>query len=331
MSKKKRRVSNKRNLGLGRNADHAVKKALRESYGGDAHYSSRFTHYSRFLAFIDWLLDLDPPVKDLRKITLEHALGFGAQLAEFVNSAQMEVSYAQNLLSTINVVMRAVRLDQAIFVEPSKIVGKRSYIRDTLPEATWEKVELAVELAEQKGHFRGAAFILMGRAYGMRSRESALADLHRLKLEMDLKGAVLVLDGTKGGYKSEDRLIQIESHQRRALEYALSVISETGTCLVDTNASYEEFRNRCIQPIRPILKSVGIRCPHDLRAERFIDVYEKESGQLAPVKQTGPFDREADLRGRKAVSRESGHQRPTVPSSYIGKRHRTNRGKKETD
>ena len=332
MSKKKRfnRRSNKRNFGLGRNVKFAVKTALAESYGANDHYPTRFIHHSRFLAFTDWLSNLDPPVKDLRKIKQEHALEYGEMLAELVNSGEMAVSYAQNLLSSINVVMRTVRLDQAIFVGPSKIVGKRSNIREHLPDATWEKVESAAELAERQGNIRGAAFLLMARAFGMRAKEAALADLYRLRSEVDQEGAVLVLEGTKGGFKSEDRLIQIELQQRRALEFALSAISESGTCLVDTNASYKEFLDRCIQPIRKILKSVGIRCPHDLRAENFIDEYERVSGQLAPVKKAGAFDRAADLRGRDAVGRRGGHKRTSVASSYVGKRHRKDRDEEVT-
>jgi len=332
MSKNKRikRSPNKRNLGLGRNAKYAAKNALAQAYGGDAHYSTRFTHHSRFLSFLDWLSNIDPPITDLRSITLEHAMKYGEGLATAVQCDEMEVSYAQNLLSTVNVVMRAVRLDREISLSPSQVVGKRSYIRETLPDASWDKIYQAVELAEQQGNIRGAAFILMTRAFGMRAREAALADLSRLKKELDLNGSVHVLEGTKGGFKSEDRIIQIEAEQRRALEYAINAVSESGTCLIDTNDSYKEFLNRCINPVRPLLKAVGIRCPHDLRAEMFIEVYERESGQQAPLKQCGAFDRDADLLGRKAVGRHGGHKRPTVSTSYIGKRHRTNREGEET-
>jgi integrase len=327
MSKNTRikRSPKKRNLGLGRNAKYAVKNALALMYGGDGHYSTRFTHHSRFLSFLDWLSNIDPPLTDLRSITLEHAMKYGEGLATAVQNDEMEVSFAQNLLSTVNVVMRAVRRDRKISLSPSQIVGARSYIRETLPEATWDKINQAVELAEQQGNIRGAAFILMTRAFGMRAREAALADLNRLKKELDLNGAVLVLEGTKGGFKSEDRIIQVESDQRRALEYAINAVSESGTCLIDTNDSYKEFLNRCINPVRHFLKAVGIRCPHDLRAEMFIEAYEQESGQQAPLKQCGPFDRDADLRGRKAVGKQGGHKRPTISSSYVGKRHRTDR------
>jgi hypothetical protein len=331
MSKKNgiKRTPNKKNLGLGRSAEYAAKVALRQMFGRDDHYCTKFVHHSRFLHFIGWLSKLDPVVKDLRQVTLSHAQAYGKELAKSVKDDEMAVSYGQNLISTLNVVMHAVRLDEEIWLSPSKIVGTRSYIRTALPDATWEKTNLAVRLAENQGNHRGAAFILLERAFGMRAQEAALANLHRLKAELDLNGAVFVLDGTKGGFKSTDRKIKIESDQRHALEYALNVISKSGVCLVDTNTSYREFLHRCINPVRPLLKEAGIRCPRDLRAERFIDVYEQESGQLAPMKQKGPFDREADNKGRQKVSHEGGHKRLRISSSYVGKRHRTNLDKSE--
>lgn len=105
----------------------------------------------------------------------------------------MEVSYAQNLISTLNTVMRAVRRDQTIWLSPADAVGKRSYIRTTLPLATWDKVLDAVRLAEAMGNYRGAALVLLWRAFGMRFREAALADLHRMKAEADIYNAVRIL------------------------------------------------------------------------------------------------------------------------------------------
>ncbi len=329
MKKQKRfkRNSSKRNFGLGHQPGYAVKVALAQGYGGnDYHHNTRFTHHSRFEHCLDWLSELDSPIRDLRKITLAHAVAYSEALANSVASGEMEVSYAQNLISTVNVAMRAVRRDQAIWLSPADAVGKRSYIRTILPMATWDKVIEAVQLAEAKGNYRGAALVLLWRAFGMRFREAALADLHRMKAEADIYNAVWILEGTKGGFKSEDRRIPVESVQWQALDYALHNISSSGTCLIDTNNSLIEFLNRHANPMRPILKHVGIQCPKDLRAENFIEVYERTSGQLAPLKQVGAYDREADSVGREAVGHQGGHKRPTISSSYVGKKHRTNRG-----
>jgi len=117
--------------------------------------------------------------------------------------------------------------------------------------------------------------------------------------------------------------------QWQALDYAIHTISDTGTCLIDTNSSLKEFITRHADPIRKVLKEVGIKSPKELRAENFIELYERESGQAAPLKHSGPFDRRADLRGREVVGKSGGHKRSTISSSYIGKRPRSDRPSEE--
>lgn len=330
--RKLKRNHQKRNFGLGHQPGYAAKMALAEAYGGDSHFYTRFTHHARFQNWLAWLSELDPPIRDLRKITRDHAIAYAEYLAKAVTTGTVEVAYAQNLISTVNTVMLAVRLDREIWLSPSDAVGKRSYVRTVLPTASWDKAIEAVRLSEQNGNYRGAALILLWRAFGMRFREGALADLHRMKAEADRYQAVWIREGTKGGFVSEDRWIPIESVQWQALDYALHTISETGTCLIDTNNSLKEFLNRHATPVRNVLKQVGIKCPKDLRAENFIEVYERESGQSAPLKQEGAFDRSDDLRARQAVGHRGGHKRPTISSSYVGKRHRSDRvGERKSD
>ncbi|MDR9424338.1 MAG: integrase domain-containing protein [Marinobacter sp.] len=320
----------KRNFGLGAKAPFAAKTALRHMYGHNDHYQTRAAHHQRFRHFLDWLSKLDTPIKDLRKVTLEMVEQYAGDVAKSVKHNQMTVAYAQNLLSTINIVMLAARRDRAIWLSPSNAVGARSYIRTIIPDATDEKIEMAVRLAEESGNHRGAALIIMSRAFGLRLREASLADLFRLQQEAEAFGEVQILDGTKGGRKSSNRTVAMGSRQYDALKYAMNTISEKADCLVDTNASYKEFISQCINPMSKSLKQAGIRCPHDLRAERLIERYEEESGQAAPVKQDGsPFDRDADLKGRKAVQKESGHGRISVAPSYVGKRHRKSTNKQQ--
>jgi hypothetical protein len=291
---------------------------------------TRAAHHQRFLHFLDWLSKLDTPIKDLRKITLKVVEQYAGDLATSVNHNEMTVAYAQNLLSTVNIVMLAARRDRAIWLSPSNAVGARSYIRSVIPDATDEKIETAVQLAEESGNHRGAALIQMSRAFGLRIREASLANLFRLQHEAEAFGEVRILDGTKGGRKSDDRTVAMGPRQYEALHYAMSTISEEAECLMDTNTSYKEFISQCVNPTRKALKQAGIRCSHDLRAERLIERYEEESGQAAPVKrEEGPFDRDADLRGRKAVQTESGHGRISVAPSYVGKRHRKSTNKQE--
>ncbi|MCR9188520.1 MAG: hypothetical protein NXH96_06965 [Alteromonadaceae bacterium] len=330
-SRQLKRNRKQRNFGLGHQPAYAAKVALAQAYGGDSHYYTRYTHHARFKLVLVWLSKLDPPIRDLRDITSAHAVAYAEHLAAAVATGGMEVAYAQNLISTVNTVMRAIRLDKEIWLSPSDAVGKRSYIRTVLPMASWDKVIEAVRLAEKAGNYRGAALILLWRAFGMRLREAALADLHRMRSEAEMYRAVWIWEGTKGGFVSEDRWIPVESVQWQALDYAIHTISDTGTCLIDTNSSLKEFLARHAPPIRKVLKQVGIKSPKELRAENFIELYERESGQAAPLKQSGPFDRGADLRGREVVGKSGGHKRPTVSSAYIGKRHRSDRPGEEAE
>jgi len=90
--------------------------------------------------------------------------------------------------------------------------------------------------------------------------------------------------------------------QWRAIGFALNLISESESYLVDDCGSYRNVVSQRVAPLRKILKISGVRCMHDLRAERLIDVYEWKIGQQAPIKKSGPFGRDADLVGRIASS-----------------------------
>jgi len=319
----------RRNFGLGKKPDFAAKTALRKMYGANGHYQTQFIHNQRFSHFVEWLSNLDKPVRDLRLVTLGTIEIYAIDLSDSVARNTMKVAYAQNLVSTVNVTMLAVRRDRTIWLSPSQSVGARSYIRTIVPDATDEKIKIAVQLAEQDGNYRGAALILMARAFGMRIREASLANLNRLQKEAEEFGQVRVLEGTKGGRKSDDRTVIMRRRQRDALHYAVSTVSGNTKCLVDTNSSYREFINRCIFPVRKSLKQAGIRCPQDLRAEKAIERYEEKSGQFAPVKGIGPFDRDADIRGKEAAAKELGHGRISSTPAYVGKHHQESTGYQE--
>lgn len=317
-----KRSQKKRNFGLGAKPGFAAKIALADMFGSHDHYSTRHTHGQRFKHFLVWLSELDKPVKDLRLITQAHLDAYAHYLAERVELGTTSVAYAQNLISTVNTVMLAARRDRHIFLAPSEFVGARSYIRTDVPNTTADNIRLAVSLAELDNNSRGAAMILLARAFGMRLREAALANLKRLQSESVEFGRVWILDGTKGGRRSRERFVVVGTSQQEALDYALATIPNQHDCLVDAYGSYRRFINQVINPMRTSLKGAGIRCFKDLRAERMIEIYEGHCGHPAPLKQTGAFNRDADLEGRREVSREAGHGRIGVAASYIGKRAR---------
>lgn len=324
ITKSFKRSQDKRNFGLGAKPGYAAKIALSDMFGNHDHYNTRHTHGQRFKHFLVWLSELDEPIKDLRLITQAHLEAYAQYLAERVELGTVSVAYAQNLISTANTVMLAARRDRQIYLPPSEFVGARSYIRTDLPNTNSDNIELAVRLAELDNNPRGAAMILLARAFGMRLREAALADLNRFQSESAQFRRVWILDGTKGGRKSKSRFVVVGPKQQEALDYALATIPNQQNCLVDAYGSYRRFINQVINPMRLSLKSAGIRCFKDLRTERMIEIYEEHCGQAVPLKQTGGFNRDSDLKGRWEVSREAGHGRIGVAASYIGKRARKN-------
>jgi hypothetical protein len=58
---------------------------------------------------------------------------YGSGLADKVTTKTMSVSYAQNLLSSVNVVLESMRGDRRIRVAPVALVGKRSHVREQAP------------------------------------------------------------------------------------------------------------------------------------------------------------------------------------------------------
>jgi hypothetical protein len=245
-------------------------------------------------------------------------LAYAEYLRKSVTDDDYSVDYAQNLLSTVNVVMRCLRHDKRLYVSPSKMVGKRSHIRKTEAEGQrFEDVEQAANDLVQAKNPRAAAMLLLGRALGLRAREASLADLERLHSEGLKYGKCRILEGTKGGRRSNDRLIPMGPHQWQALEFAIQHSPKGSTNLLHKNETYQTFKHRVIDPGRLIILAHSLISYREMRAAFAIETYEQESGQLAPIKKT-PIDKEAHLRGMQKTSKLLGHNRPYISRSYVG-------------
>ena len=307
----------KRNFGYGRRLPYAALSALHDYFGHSSQYQTQHTHHARFKTFANWLFE-QHGIRDARLITQRHIQGYGDYLLSMVTNGFYTVSYAQNLLSTLNVVMRCMRHDRRLYTPPSKIVGRRSYIRKTVPECEWVTVLSAVQQLEKvNNNSRAGAVLLLGRAFGMRVREAALANLIRLEEEATKFGTVTILDGTKGGRKCLDREIPVGDFQLLALRYALEVSPEGSRNLLQTGETYKNFLDRVIDPGRKALKNNRLIDYREMRAGFALDIYEVSSEQPAPIKQK-PIDQEAHKRAEALVSRLLGHGRPHISRSYIG-------------
>ena len=88
--------------------DQGVTGALADRYG-DGHYGTQAAHGEHWRQFCDYARDQG--VRDVRQVTEELVTVYGQVLQEQVAVKVMAVSYAQNLLSSVNVVLEAMRGD----------------------------------------------------------------------------------------------------------------------------------------------------------------------------------------------------------------------------
>lgn len=307
----------KRNFGYGRRLGYAALSALHDRYGRTDHYQTKHSHHARFANFVRWIRE-HYEVRDARKITQAHISAYAKHLHESVTDGTYSVHYAQNLLSTLNVVMRCFRHDEKMYVSPAQLVGRRSHVRKNVPKGErHEDVKLAAQALKQVQNSRAAAVLLLTRAFGMRVREASLANLERLYSEANQHGECRILEGTKGGRRCDDRRIPMGQPQWQALEFAIQHSPDGSTNLLHKNESYQTFKHGVIDPGRLTIKAHGLISYREMRAAFSIDSYEDESGHPAPIKKR-PINLEAHLRGLMITSKRLGHNRPYVSRGYVG-------------
>ncbi len=112
----------------------------------------------------------------------------------------MSAAYAQNLLSSVNVVLEAMRGDRQIRVAPAQLIGQRSRARTDPPAGLDQNVvrQCADQLREN-GHERIAALVEIARALGLRLKEASLLNARIALGQVKKHGAVNITAGTKGG------------------------------------------------------------------------------------------------------------------------------------
>ena len=99
-------VGGNRNYGYGKQLAWAGKNALADRYG-QGHFSTRATHEERWNQFAYYLKEQG--INDTRKITLTVLNRHNQFLKDLVSKGEISVAYAQNRLSTVNVVLETMR------------------------------------------------------------------------------------------------------------------------------------------------------------------------------------------------------------------------------
>lgn len=316
-----------RNFGYGRQMSYAGPQALKDLFGG-GHYGTVKAHSDRWLAFVRWCRSEDGPgFNDARQIDRQTLLDYAGHLREQVEQGELAIATAQNRLSSVNRTMAALRGDQYVKVpSPSKALGmQRTNVRRSVPQGQdREHVKRVVDVLCELQQSRAAAIAQLTRATGMRLREAILADLPRLKREVEQYDRINIQEGTKGGRSgaSAPRWIRVDDHIREALKYANQVSPDGSRNLLALNESYLDFLQGIIRPARDILHAHNLKGFHELRSAYACDRYEQITHHLAPTNggRCHKLDHGLDQEAQAQIRYELGHGRIDVVSAYIGGR-----------
>ncbi|TQV81039.1 integrase [Exilibacterium tricleocarpae] len=309
-------VGGNRNYGYGKQLAWAGKNALADRYG-HGHFATRATHEQRWCQFVRYLKGLN--IRDARQIDQSTVRQYDLWLKAQVNSGQVRVAYAQNLLSTVNVVLQAMRKDTVLLLSPT-VVGARCNVRSTVP-ASYDRTVLASPIAilDNKGEQRVALIAALARDVGLRFREASLLNCQQAVKQANRLGRINITQGTKGGRgKGVDRWVPVNADTLHTLKAAADLQGKASN-LVPANLTYAQWRDHANSQWRNIPKAVPIKGFHDMRAAYACERYQVITGFPAPViagERLAP--KASDTDARAIIAQELGHNRLDVVASYIG-------------
>lgn len=276
-------------------------------------YSSYGTIIDRMRVFANYIYENEPDIK-VFQINRNHLVEFGKTLTEF------EPSYSQNLISSMNSGMTAIRQGQWKSVSPTLECGitRRDNIRKTPPTGMdIEIFDTAINDLIEKELIRGAAIARTCLHLGLREKEASLLNYQSALQQAKDDGSVKVIYGTKGG-RPREVPITCPEIQISVLEYGAD-IQGGHFSIIPESKTWKQFRDSEIKKTRDVLKVNGIANLKDLRACYGCNRYKDIIGILAPVL-GGQAPKEEDLRARMIISLELGHNRTDILNSYIGRR-----------
>ena len=324
---------NDHNFGFGRQLSYAGRNALREMLPGQ--FCTVATHSQRWKQFCAWSKTQNIcEAHQVNNQTLKHYAVYLRARLEGQGEA-LSVATAQNLLSTCNVVLKALRGNEDIRIKPSEALqANREKVRTEPPELSREKLAQAQAELILKGQERIAAVLGLCRELGLRSREAALLDCHKALEQDKACGKIDIERGTKGGRGKStstspsrvERFVPVSDYARIALSQAAKLQGDRD-CLIPDCKKIEDFLALVRMHSGPVLKKYGLNNRHDLRAAYACEQYERMTGCSAPVFSSGiTVNRHIDFQARQAVVAQLGHYRSTVLSAYIGS-HQSQQGK----
>ena len=314
-----------RNFGFGKQIEWAGRKAL-EQYYGNGHYSTVNTHAQHWELFCRWIRETRD-ISDAREITQDVLEDYADMLSQRVKDETMDVAYAQNLISSVNITLEAMRGVMPIRIQsPSEWVGRRCTFREIPPTGyDWEQINAAAEHLEKVGLPRARLAVLLCRRFGLRLREAVLGNIADWIRQSREKGAIDVREGTKGGRGNEvERWVPCNTdgcHLLAEVEHVCKSLG-CGANMLLPDETYNSFVNNGeINLARTHLHKLGIKGYHDLRASWACERFQQLNGHPAPI-----FDPTTRCKHRKhwetenILTRELGHDRTEVVQAYIGAR-----------
>lgn len=301
------KVGGRRNFGYGKRMEYAGKQALRDRYG-NGHHGTTAGHAERWQRFVAWCRD-ECEIRDARLVDRNVVHSYGHSLASRVAADKLAVSYAQNLLSTVNVVLETMRGDRQVRVAPAALVGQRSQARTNPPTGLDQNVvHGCTNQLRQNGHERIAAVVEVARALGLRLREASLLDARAALNQAEKYKAINITAGTKGGRGHRvDRWVPISRSGVTSLTRAVLVQGECRN-LLPTDLSWKQWNSYVHHVWSTVRHDHGLKTIHDLRAAYACERYQQLTGVPAPVVAgKRQADRETDQSVRETIALELGH------------------------
>ena len=311
------KVGGRRNYGYGKTLAWAGKNALKDRYGR-GHFATQAAHVARWTRFAEFAKSAE--IKDARDVTREMIREYGSVLANQVQAKTMSVRYAQNLLSTVNVVLETMRGDRRHRVSPARLVGQRVNIRTHVPASLDRRVvsERITALEENTQH-RVAAVAALARDLGLRFREASLLDARQALHRAVEERRVNITRGTKGGRGKEvDRWVPMTPHALASLERTATLQLDAKN-LIPEGMSFRAWRDHAYGVWGRATAELGLSGFQDLRIAYACERYEALTGAPAPVVAGERLaDRQTDRAAREVIAQELGHGRVEVVAAYVG-------------
>lgn len=307
-----------RNFGFGKQMAWAGRRALQARYGG-GHHGTVAAHADRWQRFTAWAKERSG-LRDARQVDKEVLAAYGQEVARQVSAGELSMSYAQNLLSTANVVLESLRGDRKVRVAPAQVVGRRTHVRTQAPRGLDRRtVRRCADELRQIGHPRVASVVELARELGLRLRKASMLDARAALRQATNRGAINITAGTKGGRGHHvDRWVPVSDTARKSLERAAAV-QGAGRNLIPEATSWRQWNDRVHHVWSAARGPYGLGKLHDLRAAYACDRYRALTDCPAPVIAGKRLtSRDVDRMARRTIALELGHARVDVVATYIG-------------